>query len=112
MGRSRSDLQEFPDRVRRAVGHSLWGVQKGEIPASAKILKGFGNSKVWELRENDSSGTYRAVYTIEFKEFVVVLHVFQKKSKSGIATPKREIETIRQRLLDAREVLHRSGEKS
>jgi len=65
MGRTRSDLKEFPDRVQRAVGHDLWGVQKGEIPPSAKLLRGFGSGKVWELRENDSSGTYRAVYTIE-----------------------------------------------
>ena len=108
MGRSRFDLKEFPDRVRRAVGHDLWGVQKGEIPSSAKRLSGFGSGKVWELRENDSSGTYRAVYAVEFKEFVAVLHVFQKKSKSGIATPRQEMEIIQQRLKDAQKLYHRS----
>ena len=113
MGRTRSDLKEFPDRVQRAVGHDLWGVQKGETPLSAKVLKGFGSGKVWELRENDSSGTYRAVYTVEFKDFLAVLHVFQKKSKSGIATPKPEIEIIQQRLKDARILYHRpQGEVS
>jgi len=111
MGRTRSDLKEFPDRVQRAVGHDLWGVQKGEIPPSAKLLSGFGSGKVWELRENDSSGTYRAVYTVEFKEFVAVLHVFQKKSKSGMATPKYEIEIIEQRLKDARMLYQRSQGK-
>jgi len=45
--------------------------------------------------------TWRGVYTVRFREAVYVLHVFQKKSKSGIATPKREIELIRQRLLEA-----------
>src|SRR3989338_5580210 len=97
MGRTRSDLKEFPDRVQRAVGHEL--------------LSGFGSGKVWELRENDSSGTYRAVYTVEFKEFVAVLHVFQKKSKSGMATPKYEIEIIEQRLKDARMLYQRSQGK-
>lgn len=108
MGRTRADLKEFPDRVRRAVGHGLHGVQTGIIPAHAKIFKGVGNAKVWELRENDPSGTYRALYTIEFKDCVVVLHVFQKKSKTGIATPKLEIEMIMQRLKDARD-LYKSG---
>jgi phage-related protein len=98
IGRCRLDLKEFPDRVQRAVGHALWGVQKGEIPPSAKLLRGFGNAKVWEIRENDSSGTYRIVYTIEFKELVAVLHAFQKKSKSGIATPKCEMDLVKKRL--------------
>lgn len=106
MGRSRSDLKEFPDRVQRAVGHALWGVQEGENPPSSKVLKGFGSAKVSEIRENDSSGTYRVVYTVEFKEFVAVLHVFQKKSKNGITTPKYEIELIKQRLADAK-ALHK-----
>ncbi len=102
---SRFDLKEFPDRVHRAVGHALLGVQKGEVPPSAKLLRGFDSAKIWEIRENDSSGTYRAVYTVEFKEIVVVLHVFQKKSKCGIATPRHEIEIIKQRLKEARALL-------
>jgi phage-related protein len=98
IGQSRLDLKEFPDRVQRAAGHALWGVQIGEIPPSAKLLRGFGNAKIWEIRENDSSGTYRIVYTVEFKELVAVLHSFQKKSKSGIATPKYEMALIKKRL--------------
>jgi phage-related protein len=43
-------------------------------------------------------GTYRAVYTVRFREAVFVLHVFQKKSKRGIATPQADMEVIRQRL--------------
>ena len=105
MGQSRSDLKEFPDRVQRAIGHALWGVQEGEVPSSSKLLQGFRNAKVWEIRENDSSGTYRVVYTVEFKDLVAVLHVFQKKSKSGIAIPKHEIELIKQRLADAKALL-------
>ena len=42
--------------------------------------------------------TYRAVYTVRFKAAVYVLHAFQKRAKRGIATPKREIDLIRQRL--------------
>ncbi|MFZ0420364.1 MAG: type II toxin-antitoxin system RelE/ParE family toxin [Candidatus Sulfotelmatobacter sp.] len=46
------------------------------------------------------------MYTVRFAEAIYVLHAFQKKSKSGIATPKRDIELIRQRLAEA-EQLHR-----
>ena len=45
--------------------------------------------------------TYRAVYTVRFPNTIYVLHAFQKKSKKGIATPKREIDLIHQRLAAA-----------
>jgi phage-related protein len=43
------------------------------------------------------------VYTVRFADVVYVLHVFQKKSKRGIATPRQDLELIRTRLMDARE---------
>ena len=51
-----------------------------------------------ELIEDHRGDTYRAVYTVRFATRVYVLHVFQKKSKRGIATPQRDIELIRARL--------------
>lgn len=42
--------------------------------------------------------TYREVYTVRFEEVIYVLHIFQKKSKKGIATPKEDMELIKQRL--------------
>ena len=51
-----------------------------------------------EIVEDDAGGTYRAVYTVKFKEAVFVLHCFQKKSKRGIATPKKDMDIIRARL--------------
>ena len=61
-----------------------------------------GGAGVIEIRENDQAGTYRLVYTIEIDDYVFVLHAFQKKSKSGMATPKQEIELIKNRLKEAR----------
>jgi len=46
--------------------------------------------------------TWRTVYTVRFRGFVYVLHAFQKKSKSGIATPKKDIDLIHQRLAAAK----------
>ena len=62
------------------------------------MLKGFASAGVLEVVEDDAGGTYRAVCTVKFHEAVFVLHCFQKKSKTGIATPKREVEIVRARL--------------
>jgi phage-related protein len=103
IGCSKADLKEFPERVQRSVGFALKSVQEGIDPPSSKILKGFGNAKVREIMENDSSGTYRVVYTVEFRDYIAVLHAFQKKSKSGIATPQQEIDMVKKRLAEAKD---------
>jgi phage-related protein len=56
------------------------------------------------VRADDPGGTYRAVYVAQFGEAVYVLHAFRKKSTSGIATPQRELDLIRQRLQLARKL--------
>ncbi|MEX2164514.1 MAG: type II toxin-antitoxin system RelE/ParE family toxin [Sulfuricaulis sp.] len=63
-----------------------------------KFLRALAAREFWEIVEDGRGGTYRAVYTIKFKEAVFVLHVFQKKSKHGIATPKMDTDIIRERL--------------
>lgn len=88
----------LPISVRKFFGHALDFAQRGDRHDAAKALKGFGGSGVLEIVEDDAGGTYRAVYTVRFAEAVFVLHCFQKKSKSGIATPKEDIEIIRARL--------------
>ncbi len=100
---SRKDLKALPLRVRRGFGLALFDVQLGDTPPAAKPLKGFGGSGVLELIEDDRGSTYRAVYTVRFKDAVYVLHVFQKKSKQGISTPRHEIELIHARLKLAEE---------
>lgn len=87
----------------------LFAAQLGVAPPIAKVLKGFGGAGVLELIEDDRSGTYRAVYTVRFATAVYVLHVFQKKSKQGIATPHQDIELVRSRLKVAEE-LHRKAD--
>ena len=88
----------LPAEVRRFFGYALFLAQAGDQHDAAKMLKGFGSAGVLEVVENDRSGTYRAVYTVKFKEAVCVLHCFQKKSIRGIATPKEDIAIIRARL--------------
>jgi phage-related protein len=106
VGSSRRDLRAFPRQVRRDIGQALYAAQQGESDPSAKPLKGFGGGSVVEIVAQHRGDTWRAVYTVRYAEALYVLHAFQKKSKHGIATPKNEIELIRQRLAAA-ERLHR-----
>ena len=80
------------------MGFALFEAQKGLKHPSAKPLQGFGGAGVLEVVANDDGDTYRAVYTVRFADVVYVLHCFQKKSSSGVATPKKEIETVKSRL--------------
>jgi phage-related protein len=102
VGSSHEDLKKFPPAVCNAIGYVLFFAQTGKKHPHMKVLSGMGEAGVIEIRENDQSGTYRLIYTVEIEEYVFVLHTFQKKSKSGIATPKQEIEMIKNRLKAAR----------
>jgi phage-related protein len=100
---AKNDLSAMPIEVRRAVGYALFAAQQGEKHDDAKVLKGFGDAGVLEIIARRDGDTFRAVYTVRFGDVVYVLHVFQKKSKRGIATPKKELELIRKRLKFAEE---------
>ena len=91
------DLKGLPGSVQDTFGTLLLDVQYGETPASARPLKGFGGAGVLEIVEDHIGDTYRSVYTVNFSNAVYVLHVFQKKSKHGIATPKRDLDLVRSR---------------
>src|SRR6476646_5160826 len=112
VGSSLRDLKSFPAEVRADVGYALYAAQNGEMDPSAKPMKGFGGASVMEIVAPFFSDTWRAVYTVRFQDVVYVLHAFQKKSKSGSSTPKKELELIRQRLAAAeRDYKERSAPK-
>ena len=95
---SRDDLRAMPQRVRRDIGQALYTAQQGETDPAAKPLKGFGGTRVMEIVERYRGDAYRAVYTAHFADAIYVLHVFQKKSTRGIATPKPDLDLIKRRL--------------
>jgi phage-related protein len=98
IGSSREDLREFPVDARRDIGFALWFAQKGRKHSSAKPLKGFKGAGVLEIVEDHRGDSYRAIYTVRFAFAVYVLHALKKKSKSGIATPRHELELVERRL--------------
>ena len=95
---SKSDLSSMPADVRRRIGLALSFAQSGKKNSDAKVLKGFGSADVVEVIARHDGDAFRLVYTVKFQEAVYVLHAFQKKSTSGIATPQHELELVRSRL--------------
>lgn len=95
---AKKDLMAMPDDVQDTFGYALHLAQTGKKHGQAKPLKGFGSAGVLEVVEDTSGNTYRAVYTVRFHDAVYVLHCFQKKSTRGIATPKPDMDLIRERL--------------
>lgn len=98
IGDARGELLEFPRPVIRDIGHALDEAQRGGKADGVKPLKGFGGAGVLEVVENHDGDTYRAVYTVKFSGVIYVLHCFQKKSRSGIATPKHVMDLVMKRL--------------
>jgi phage-related protein len=98
VGSSYKDLMTLPPNVRQRFGYALSLAQADDRDDAAKVLTGFGSAGVLDVIEDAAGGTYRSVYTVKFAEAVFVLHCFQKKSKSGIATPKADMDIIRTRL--------------
>lgn len=110
LGTTRRDVRAFPKRVQRGIGYALFLAQSGDKHPDAKPLKGFGGAGVLEIVERFDGDTYRAVYTVKFENAIYVLHAFQKKSASGIATASQDVALIRTRLRWAQEEDRRSRE--
>lgn len=100
LGDSLRTLKTFPAGVQDEMGYAIYLAQCGQKHVSAKPLKGLG-SGVLEVVSDQRGDAFRSVYTVRFTDQVFVLHAFQKKSKTGIATPKADIDLITQRLKQA-----------
>ena len=105
LGDSKKNLRDFPRGAQKLLGDELQLIQFGGMPKDAKPFKGIG-SGVFELALRYSSGAYRVVLAIQIGSRIYVLHAFQKKSKRGISTPKRDIDLIKKRYTEAQELAH------
>jgi len=103
VGDSREQVQQFPKGARRTVGQALRFAQRGDKHPKAKPMTGIGPG-VLEIVARHGTDTYRAVYAVSVGERIYVLHCFQKKSTKGIKTPKKEIDLIKQRLRQAKQM--------
>ena len=101
IGASRKEMMAVPRAVQRTFGYGLYLAQLGDKHPDAKPLKGFHGANTLEIVEDYRGDTYRAIYTVRFISRVYVLHVFQKKARRGIETPKNVLSLIRERLKQA-----------
>jgi phage-related protein len=104
IGGTKAVLSAFAEDVRDQIGQALFEAQKGGRHSSAKPLSGYGDASVLEIVAGHDGDTFRAVYTVMWPTRVYVLHVFQKKSKSGIKTPKADLDLIDSRLRRLKEM--------
>ncbi|MDR0842688.1 MAG: type II toxin-antitoxin system RelE/ParE family toxin [Acidobacteriota bacterium] len=98
IGSSKKDLKSMPADAQDTFGYALHQAQIGKKHEQAKPLKGFGSAGILEVVEDVAGNTFRAVYTVKFGATVYVIHCFQKKSRRGVATPKPDMDLIRERL--------------
>jgi phage-related protein len=103
LGTSKKNLQGFPKGAQKLIGDELQLIQFGEVPINTKPFKGIG-SGVFEIAIRYATDAYRAVLAVQLGEKIYVLHSFQKKAKKGIATPKMDVDLIRQRYNEAKEL--------
>lgn len=102
MGNAKRNLQAFPKAAQKLLGDELQLIQFGGMPKDAKPFKGVG-SGVFEIALRYDAEAYRTVLAVQLGEKIYVLHAFQKKSKKGIATPKHDVDLIKQRYAEAKE---------
>ncbi|MEO6810757.1 MAG: type II toxin-antitoxin system RelE/ParE family toxin [Isosphaeraceae bacterium] len=103
MGNAKRNLQAFPKGAQKLIGDELQLIQFGIILKDAKPLKGIG-SGVFEIALRSQGDAYRTVFAVQLGERIYVLHAFQKKSKTGVATPKPDMDLIKQRYKEAKEL--------
>ena len=103
MGNSKRNLQAFPKGAQKLIGDELQLIQFGGMPRDVKPFKGVG-SGVFEIALRFEGDAYRTVLAVQLGERIYVLHAFQKKSKKGIATPKPDVDLIKQRYKEAKEL--------
>jgi phage-related protein len=101
---ARKDFEEFPTGAQVEMARALTILAEGRFPDTAKHLTGFGYG-VMELALRYRGDAFRVVYALQIGDDIWVIHAFQKKSKSGIKTPRQEIDMIRDRLKRLRETL-------
>ena len=103
MGDAKSVLREFPEGARKLIGDELQLLQFGGMPKDAKPFKGIG-SGVFEIAIRYDKDAYRTVVAVQLGKKLYVLHAFQKKAKRNIETPRRDVDLIKRRYQEAKEL--------
>ena len=109
MGSAKRDLQAFPAGAQKLTGDQLQLIQFGGMPKDAKPFHGVA-SGVLEIAISYDTDAFRTVIAVQLEDRIYVLHAFQKKSKQGKKTPKQDVDLIKKRYNDARELAKHAKE--
>jgi phage-related protein len=101
---ARRDFEAFPEDVQSDMMDALTIAAEGGKSDKAKPFKGVDGG-VFEIALRYRGDAFRTLYAIKIGTELWVIHAFQKKSKSGIKTPKMEVDLIRERLRRLKETL-------
>lgn len=101
---ARKEFEDFPEGARLEILWALTIAAEGGKADIAKPLKGL-ESGILEIALPYRGDAYRVVYALQLDTDIWVIHAFQKKSKTGIKTPKEEIDLVRARLKRLKEML-------
>ena len=100
-GCAKGIFEGFPAAVRDRVNTALTIAAEGGKADIAKPLKGIGPG-ILEIAIRYRTDAWRVVYVTEVAGQMWVIHAFRKKSKTGIKTPKAEIDLVKARLAQLR----------
>ena len=101
---ARKAFEAFPDGAQAVCLAALTIAAEGGKADVAKPMKGMG-SGVFEIALPYRGNAFRVVYAVQLADELWVVHAFQKKSTHGIATPKHEVDLVRERLKRLRDML-------
>ena len=101
---ARREFDTFPESARSICLAALTIAAEGGKADLAKPMTGLG-SGVFEIALRHRGNAFRVVYAVQIGDDLWVVHAFQKKSTQGIKTPKHEIDLIRDRLKQLKEIL-------
>ena len=98
------DFETFPEGARSICLAALTIAAEGGKADIVKPMRGLG-SGVFEIALPFRGNAFRVVYAVQIADEIWVVHAFQKKSTQGIKTPKRDIDLIKDRLRQLKELL-------
>jgi phage-related protein len=97
-------LEPSPEDVQASLLTALTIAAEGGKADIAKPLQGLG-SGIFDIALAFRGDAYRIVYAVQIAGEIWVIHAFQKKSRQGIKTPKREIDLVKDRFKRLTEAL-------
>jgi phage-related protein len=101
---ARKEFEDFPAGAQEICLAALTIATEGSKADIAKPMIGMG-SGVFEIALRFRGNAFRVMYAVQIGDDLWVIHAFQKKSKTGIKTPKQEVDLIKERLKRLKELL-------